>query len=216
MLGHVRVLALVLLALARPPARRRSKAAKGSRCRTRSWNCGAQVQMLRDSRRGAAAPTYLGGGSYPPPSAAAAAIWSLSCCTRVDALEEQVRQLRGRVDETQNQVQRQGAETRQADRGHGVPGAEPAGGAPGRRRRRLRIAPPESGADAAADLARGPRRRVRRRAPVRRTPELAMQEGNAALARRDYPAAEAAAREVLPAAAPRRAPMTRSSCWPRR
>jgi TolA-binding protein len=32
---------------------------------------------------------------------------------------------------------------------------------------------------------------------VRRTPELAMQEGNAALARRDYPAAEQAAREVL-------------------
>ena len=31
----------------------------------------------------------------------------------------------------------------------------------------------------------------------RRPPELAMQEGNAALARRDYPAAEAAAREVL-------------------
>ena len=33
--------------------------------------------------------------------------------------------------------------------------------------------------------------------PVRRTPELAIQEGNAALARRDYPAAEQAAREVL-------------------
>jgi TolA-binding protein len=34
-------------------------------------------------------------------------------------------------------------------------------------------------------------------APVRRTPELALQEGNAALARRDYAAAESAAREVL-------------------
>jgi TolA-binding protein len=34
-------------------------------------------------------------------------------------------------------------------------------------------------------------------APVRRTPELALQEGNAALARRDYVAAEQAAREVL-------------------
>jgi TolA-binding protein len=32
---------------------------------------------------------------------------------------------------------------------------------------------------------------------VHRTPEIAIQEGNAALARRDYPAAEAAAREVL-------------------
>ncbi|MBN8928097.1 MAG: tetratricopeptide repeat protein, partial [Rhodospirillales bacterium] len=34
-------------------------------------------------------------------------------------------------------------------------------------------------------------------APVRRTPELALQEGNNALARRDYTAAEQAAREVL-------------------
>jgi TolA-binding protein len=34
-------------------------------------------------------------------------------------------------------------------------------------------------------------------AAVRRTPELAMQEGTAALARRDYATAEAAAREVL-------------------
>ncbi|MCW3477941.1 tetratricopeptide repeat protein, partial [Limobrevibacterium gyesilva] len=34
-------------------------------------------------------------------------------------------------------------------------------------------------------------------APTKRTPELAMQEGNAALARRDYAAAENAAREVL-------------------
>jgi TolA-binding protein len=32
---------------------------------------------------------------------------------------------------------------------------------------------------------------------MRRTPEVAIQEGNAALARRDYPTAEAAAREVL-------------------
>jgi TolA-binding protein len=32
---------------------------------------------------------------------------------------------------------------------------------------------------------------------VRRTPEIALQEGHAALARRDYAAAEAAAREVL-------------------
>jgi len=37
--------------------------------------------------------------------------------------------------------------------------------------------------------------------PVRRTPELVIQEGNAALARRDYTTAEAAARELL--AAPR-------------
>jgi TolA-binding protein len=34
-------------------------------------------------------------------------------------------------------------------------------------------------------------------ASMRRTPEVAMQEGNAALARRDYAAAEASAREVL-------------------
>ena len=100
--------------------------------------------------------------------------------SRVDALEEQVRQLRGRIDETQNQVQRQGAESGQADRGHGVPDAEPAGGArrrgpsPGPRRRTAAACPAaataagQSGIAAAVHLARGTAAAVRRRSGARR------------------------------------------------
>jgi TolA-binding protein len=106
--------------------------------------------------------------------------------TRVDALEEQVRQLRGRIDETQNQTQRQGADLNKRiddlafqinPNGAGGAAIPPSAG-PGQAPNALPAAPPPA-------------------APVKRTPELTLQEGNAALARRDYAAAEAAAREVL-------------------
>ena len=116
----------------------------------------------------------------------------------MDALEEQVRQLRGRIDETQNEVQRQGAELGKRIEDMAFQAQNPQGGRAGR------------AAPAATGTAAGCRCRRRRApsaaacpsrataaAPVRRTPELAIQEGNAALARRDYPAAEQAAREVL-------------------
>ena len=107
--------------------------------------------------------------------------------TRVDALEEQVRQLRGRVDETQNQVQRQGADLgkRIDDLAFQVrnpggsraaaarpPPAPAAGTAPPPG---LGLPPPSAAAAAAAA--------ARARSGARR--RLSMQEGNAALARRD-------------------------------
>jgi TolA-binding protein len=67
-----------------------------------------QVQTLQDQGRGSN-PTYLGRGAYPPPTTGGSDIVA-QLLARVDALEEQVRQLRGRVDETENQVQRQGAD----------------------------------------------------------------------------------------------------------
>jgi TolA-binding protein len=113
--------------------------------------------------------------------------------SRVDALEEQVRQLRGRVDEIANQQQVQGADLAkqigdmqfQMQQGGGRPPAAapvpvPSTGSVG-------TVPPLASAGAPPPAM-----------PVtmRRTPELAIQEGNAALARRDYATAEAAAREV--------------------
>jgi TolA-binding protein len=97
--------------------------------------------------------------------------------TRVDALEDQVRQLRGRIDETQNQLQRQGADlSKRMDdlefQMQPQPGQPPAAGQP------VAAKPPVA-------------------PPVKRTPEVALQEANAALARRDYPVAEQAAREVM-------------------
>jgi len=104
--------------------------------------------------------------------------------TRVDALEEQVRQLRGRMDEQQNMAQRQNAELNkkiddlafQMSNGAGAPNTP--------------VAPPLA-APGAKPAAPPPA------AAAPRTPEIAMQQGSAALARRDYPAAEQAAREVL-------------------
>jgi TolA-binding protein len=128
------------------------------------------------------APTYA-----PPTQSSGGNDLVAQLLTRVDALEEQVRQLRGRIDETQNQVQRQGADlNKRIDdmafqiNPNGAPGAVP---------------PPSAGPGPAPYTP--PSAPPPPAAPVRRTPELTLQEGNAALNRRDYAAAEAAAREVL-------------------
>ncbi len=103
---------------------------------------------------------------------------------RVATLEDQQRQLRGQVDQLRNQMQRQSDDLSKqiADLSFQV---QNSGGAP------ARPPPPSSSrGDALGSGSLGA-------ATPRRTPELAMQDGNAALARRDYPAAAAAAREVL-------------------
>jgi TolA-binding protein len=119
--------------------------------------------------------------------------------TRVDALEEQVRQLRGRVDETQNQVQRQNDELskRIDDLAFQI---SPQGGRPGGQAGPAllpptagqALAPPQPPPPPVPPAAPRPAA-----PPGPRSAETALQEGNAALARRDYAAAEAAAREVL-------------------
>ena len=71
-----------------------------------------QMQALQDQvgrGGGGGSPTFLGRGAYPPPSGGANDLVA-QLLARVDTLEEQVRQLRGRTDETANQVQRMGAE----------------------------------------------------------------------------------------------------------
>ena len=109
--------------------------------------------------------------------------------------------MRGRIDQTQNEVQRQGAELGKRMDDMAFQAQNPQGsaraGRPGPRPAPMQAAPPppsrrHSGIAAAAASLGGPPQ-----GPVRRTPELAIQEGNAALARRDYTAAEQAAREVL-------------------
>ena len=110
--------------------------------------------------------------------------------TRVDTLEDQARQLRGKADELQNQLDRQNAELgkRIDDLAFQMNAHNPASlgtpAQPGDLAATAPVQPPL----VAPPLAATPRVR---------TPELAMQEGNAALARRDYPAAEQAAREVV-------------------
>ena len=101
---------------------------------------------------------------------------------RIGQLEEQVRRLQGQVDEAENARQRDGDALRKSiddmnfKLGNPAPAAVPATPA-------KPAAAVQTGTPPAASM--------------RRTPELALQEGNAALARRDYAAAEAAAKEVI-------------------
>lgn len=124
-------------------------------------------------------PTPLRGGSPAPGNEIVGQLLD-----RVQTLEEEVRQLRGQLDEQGNAQRRRLDEVakQQADaafRAQNVPTVtSPASALPAVPPTRLDPPPSQGGTG-------------------RRPPELAMQEGNAALARRDYPAAEAAAREVL-------------------
>lgn len=137
-----------------------------------------EVQQLRDQSARGGAPARGGSSGYSSSSNDMVA----QLLTRVDAMEEQMRQLRGRIDETQNQMQRQNAELAKKidDLAFQMSGSAAPGAAPAAPRPPAPSSPPPATTG-----------------PIPRTPERALQEGNAALARRDYAAAEQAAREVL-------------------
>ena len=103
---------------------------------------------------------------------------------RVSALEEQVRTLQGRVDDLTNQLQRQHDDLAKQigdlsfKLGQGGPSSS-------------------GDAGASASVAPPPVPQPQPNLPAHRTAEIALREGNTALARRDYAAAAAAAREVL-------------------
>lgn len=117
---------------------------------------------------------------------------------RVSTLEDQVRELRGRVDELTNRQQQQAADFNKqiGDLTFAMQNNAGAGAPP------PRAQPPVIGPQ--PSLLGGPPAGLPPQAgPPPRTPELAMQEASAALARRDYPTAEAAAREVVAKKGPR-------------
>jgi TolA-binding protein len=209
-------LALMLFALVASggrPARAQVESREGIALQNQILELRRQVQILQDQVAGGhGAPTYLGRGGTPPPPLSGSSDLVAQLLSRVDALEEQVRQLRGRIDETQNQVQRQGADLGKRIDDMAFQMQNPSGGPPPLRTPppsapavsppqtslppgSLALLPPSSSLGAPPA---GPQEAPQPpTAPVRRTPELALQEGNAALARRDYPGAEQAAREVL-------------------
>jgi TolA-binding protein len=171
-----------------------------------------QIYELRQELKTLADQTAHSGSlrqapSNPPPPQSGGSEIVAQLLTRVDVLEDQVRQLRGQVDETQNQLQRLGADLNkriddlafQVNPQSGAPQGAlpqgnlslpnyPSGGPPS-----ASINPPQSQPPSPTVLAPPPIGRP----PGPRTPELALQDGNAALLRRDYPSAEAAAKEVL-------------------
>jgi TolA-binding protein len=192
------VVAALLVAASINPARAQVDSREGIALQNQIYQLRQELKAAEDqiaarggsgSRPPAYAPTQLQGGGNDLVA---------QLLTRVDALEDQVRQLRGRLDETQNQLQQQNADlgkriddlafqinpqgAQQAapqdqQLGGSPPVYPPQGPAP------TQLVPPPAARPAAP--------------PAPRTPEVAMQEGNAALGRRDYPAAEATAREVL-------------------
>jgi TolA-binding protein len=197
-------------ALIARPALAQMESREGIALQNQIYQLRQELQILRDQG---------GGGSFtsrgaPPPSGGNDLTAQL--LTRVDALEDQVRQLRGQIDEARNLMQRQYADLNKRledlafQTGQQAPPAAPAENlgptspppttlqlpprGPGATRPPASIPggwpPPGPGAIPGAGPVNPPASRPR-------TPEIAMQEGNAALARRDYAAAEQAAREVL-------------------
>ncbi len=158
-----------------------------------------QILELRhelDQLRGQGIPA---GETYAPPPASSGGDLTPQLLDRVSRLEDEVRQLRGRLDEEDNA--RQQAEANLAKQlgdlefrlGNGGAGGVPAP-PPGRPEGTLSPPPSNLGQSLAPPRATPPLS-VQPVAP--RTPELALRDANAALARRDYASAEAAAREVL-------------------
>ncbi len=150
-----------------------------------------QILELRRDMQALQAQRGSGGPSYATPSGGQGGSGlEAQLLDRVQTLEDQVRRLRGQLDEQSNTFRRaQDSLSKQIDdlnfkAGNGSSGSTLGSAAP-------QQAPPRSTAQADPGPGPGPA------SPVRRTPEVALQDGNAALARRDYPAAEAAAREVL-------------------
>ncbi len=144
----------------------------------------------------AQAPQNSGGGYVAPAPAYNAPAYNAPGASgelnaqlldRVTRLEEEVRTLRGRVDEADNARQRQADDFNKQlgdlnfKLGNGA--STPAAAS---------TTNPPHGALTPNPATLPP-------VPIHRTPEVAIADGNAALARRDYPAAQAAAREVLAA-----------------
>ena len=175
------------------PAHAQVDSREGIALQNQIYQLRQDLRSLQDEiARGAGSPGNRAPTYTPSPQPSGGNDLVAQLLTRVDALEDQLRQLRGRIDETQNQLQRQSADTnKRIDdlafqiNPRGTPGPPP-------------LSPPSAtGPGPATLLPPSNSGSPPSQGPVKRTPELALQEGNAALARRDYPAAEAAAREVL-------------------
>jgi len=156
-----------------------------------------ETLQSQTGRNGGPGQSALGGygmgqSAQPAPSSDLTA----QLLDRVQTLEEQVRRLRGQLDQVTNESQRQNAEMAkqigdlnfQLQRGGPQKGPPQTG------------TPPESTSPPPRQGAGAPERQAANAPPVAqppRTPELALLAAHSALARRDYSAAEAAAREVL-------------------
>jgi len=178
-----------------------------------------QVQALQQRVNQGNGGSYLGQSGYPPEQGSRGSSNELvpQLLTQVQSLESQVRDLRGQVDELRNEVNQQNADLNkrigdlafQMQNG-GQAGAQseapPTAGSetpptlPPAQSTAPQQAPSLSPPPAALGMTRAPVNQPPAppaARPVPRTPEAALREGELALDRHDYPAAEAAAHEVL-------------------
>ncbi len=177
------------------PARAQVETREGIALQNQIAELRQELQILQQNQQsGGQVPSSLGpqGGSAPQYQSAAPSgggDTAAELVVRVGALEEQARTLQGRMDDLTNQLQHDHDDlTKQIGDLAFKVGQGPAGAG-------ASAASAEAGPQAATASVM-PK-------PVHRTPELALREGNAALARRDYAAAEAAAREALAGHSPR-------------
>jgi TolA-binding protein len=231
------VAAVLTAGLAVAPALAQIESREGIALRDQIAELRYELQRLQAQVSSGRGGSVLG-SQPPPPQSAGGNDVTAQLVVRVQQLEDEVRQLRGRTDELQNQLQQQTADigkrlddlafqlqnpqaaaaaaaaARQAGAASGpaaptpltgappgapqtgilgtLPAGPPGGGPPGSGLAGSGLA--GSGLQGSGPRPTGPPAAA---PAVPRTPELAMQEGNAALARRDYLAAEAAARQVL-------------------
>ncbi len=231
----IRIMALTVMLLAAWPA-----AAQLTReelaLRNQIYELQQQVQTLQQQAANqGGGGSYLGRPGYPPPPTGSSSDIVAQLLARVQTLEEEMRTLRGRVDEVQNQLQQQSADLAKRiddlkfQMQNGQPGGPPTGATPPAGPTtgtfQMPITPgypnqgyanqgyPAQGQSSPGPVSLQPNPLLspppgplgtaqvppapQAAPPVRRTPELAIQDGNAALARHDYTAAEAAAHEVL-------------------
>lgn len=182
----VRMMVLAALLLLPAVAKAQVETREGIYLQNQIQELKRDIQGLRDQLRGAAA----GGGSALGAARSSTPVPSGDITTalleRVARLEDEVRQLRGKTDEAANERKRMNDDLSKQiedlnfkiDNSAAKPGVKPA--TPGTPAVPAVVTPGTPASPSG-----------------KRTAEAAMQDGNAALARRDYPVAEAAAREVI-------------------
>ena len=171
------------------PARAQMESREGISLQNQILELRHELEQLENGGGGGGAPVAPPIGGQPGAPGEVDPGLAPQLLDRVQTLEQQVRDMRGELDQLANQVQQQNATLSKqisdlsfaVQQGHG---GVPAAGAPTEGPGDLSAPPPQ-----AAPAAPPP--------PVRHTPESALAAGNAALARRDYAAAQASAQEVL-------------------
>jgi len=181
------VLALAMAWLVLPgPARAQLESREAIQLQNQMLELRRDVQALREQMArtgsGSSGGSALSFGRSAGPAPSGSGDMTAALLERVSQLEDQLRRMQGRLDEVDHTRQRQGDELKKdledLNFKLGAGGTAPRPSVPAA----AGAAPPAAGGATPS---------------ARRTPEMAMQEGNAALARRDYATSEAAAREVL-------------------